>query len=54
MEYKDGSIAVPDKPGLGVTLNREKLAEYAELYRRLRTLSLRPGSRPTGLDSDCA
>ena len=35
MEYKDGSIAVPSKPGLGVTLNREKLAEYAELYRRL-------------------
>ena len=35
MEYKDGSIAVPNKPGLGVTLNREKLAEYAELYRRL-------------------
>ena len=35
MEYKDGSIAVPDKPGLGVTLNRAKLAEYAELYRRL-------------------
>ena len=35
MEYKDGSIAVPVKPGLGVTLNREKLAEYAELYRRL-------------------
>jgi glucarate dehydratase len=35
MEYKDGSIAVPDKPGLGVTLDRAKLAEYAELYRRL-------------------
>lgn len=35
MEYKDGSIAVPDKPGLGVTLNRAKLDEYAELYRRL-------------------
>jgi glucarate dehydratase len=35
MEYKDGSIAVPVTPGLGVTLNRTKLAEYAELYRRL-------------------
>lgn len=35
MEYKDGSIAVPNKPGLGVTLNRAKLGEYAELYRRL-------------------
>jgi glucarate dehydratase len=35
MRYENGSIAVPDKPGLGVTLNRAKLAEYAELYRRL-------------------
>jgi len=35
MEYKDGSIAVPVKPGLGVTLDRAKLGEYAELYRRL-------------------
>jgi glucarate dehydratase len=35
MQYKDGSIAVPDKPGLGVKLNREKLDEYSELYRRL-------------------
>jgi glucarate dehydratase len=35
MQYKDGSIAVPDKPGLGVKLNRDKLAEYSELYRRL-------------------
>jgi glucarate dehydratase len=35
MQYENGSIAVPDKPGLGVTLNRSKLEEYAELYRRL-------------------
>jgi glucarate dehydratase len=35
MQYKDGSIAVPDKPGLGVKLNRAKLEEYSELYRRL-------------------
>jgi len=35
MEYRDGSIAVPERPGLGVTLDRDKLAEYAELYRRL-------------------
>jgi glucarate dehydratase len=33
MPYEDGSIAVPVKPGLGVTLNRAKVAEYAELYR---------------------
>jgi len=35
MEYQGGSIAVPEGPGLGVTLNRAKLEEYAELYKRL-------------------
>ena len=30
-----GTIAVPQKPGLGVTLDRDKLSQYAELYRRL-------------------
>jgi glucarate dehydratase len=35
MRYENGSIAVPDKPGLGVKLDREKLREYSELYRRL-------------------
>lgn len=33
--YADGRITVPQAPGLGVTLDREKLAEYAELYREL-------------------
>src|SRR5690606_40296964 len=33
--YRDGAIDVPSAPGLGVTLNRDKLAEYAELYREL-------------------
>ncbi|HTB14771.1 MAG TPA: enolase C-terminal domain-like protein [Bryobacteraceae bacterium] len=51
MEYKDGSIAVPSKPGLGVTLDRAKLAEYAELYRSLGTYPYdqdpgRPGWTP--------
>lgn len=35
MEYVDGRIAVPDAPGLGVELDRDKVAEYAELYREL-------------------
>jgi glucarate dehydratase len=35
MPYKDGKIAVPDGPGLGVRLNRDKLAEYSELYKEL-------------------
>jgi glucarate dehydratase len=35
MEYRNGAIAVPDGPGLGVELDRDKLAEYADLYREL-------------------
>lgn len=35
MRYVDGSIAVPNGPGLGVTLDREKFERYAELYREL-------------------
>src|SRR5579871_4426048 len=35
LPYESGSIAVPTGPGLGVRLNREKLREYAELYKRL-------------------
>jgi glucarate dehydratase len=33
--YEGGSIGVPDTPGLGVRLDRDKLAQYAELYREL-------------------
>lgn len=35
MRYENGAIRVPDGPGLGVKLNRDKLAEYSELYKRL-------------------
>ncbi|WP_067814171.1 enolase C-terminal domain-like protein [Actinomadura kijaniata] len=35
LPYRDGRIAVPSGPGLGVRLDRGKLAEYAELYREL-------------------
>jgi glucarate dehydratase len=35
MRYENGSIRVPDGPGLGVKLNREKVREYSELYQRL-------------------
>lgn len=35
MPYRDGKIAVPDGPGLGVRLNRDKLSEYSELYKEL-------------------
>ena len=35
MRYENGAIRVPTGPGLGVRLDRAKLAEYAELYKRL-------------------
>ena len=31
-EFKDGAVAVPDKPGLGVELEREALSELHERY----------------------
>ena len=34
-EYVNGKIKVPDAPGLGVKLNRDKLNEYSELYKEL-------------------
>jgi glucarate dehydratase len=52
MVYKDGSLAVPAGPGLGVKLDREKLGKYAEEFERLGTYPydqdpLRPGWTPT-------
>lgn len=35
MRYENGMIRVPEGPGLGVKLDREKLREYSELYQRL-------------------
>ncbi len=35
MPYANGAIRVPDGPGLGVRLDREKVRQYAELYREL-------------------
>ncbi len=35
MPYQGGMIRVPEKPGLGVRLDREKLRQYSELYLRL-------------------
>jgi L-alanine-DL-glutamate epimerase and related enzymes of enolase superfamily len=51
LTYKDGKIAVPHGPGLGVKLNRDKLAEFSELYKRLGNYSydrdpLRPNWTP--------
>ncbi|HVP47582.1 MAG TPA: enolase C-terminal domain-like protein [Bryobacteraceae bacterium] len=35
MRYENGSMAVPTGPGLGVRLDRNKLAEYAALFWKL-------------------
>ena len=35
MPYANGAIRVPDGPGLGVVLDRDKLGHYAALYKRL-------------------
>jgi glucarate dehydratase len=52
LAYEGGSIAVPTGPGLGVRLDRDKLARYAELYKELGPYPydqdpLRPGWAPT-------
>lgn len=52
LKYKQGAIVVPNGPGLGVQLDRDKLSSYAELYRRLGAYPydqdpLRPGWTPT-------
>jgi len=35
MKYIDGKLSVPDGPGLGVNLDRERLKQYSELYKEL-------------------
>ena len=35
MRYEIGAIRVPDAPGLGITLDREKVRQYHELYGEL-------------------
>jgi glucarate dehydratase len=52
LRYENGAIRVPTGPGLGVRLDRAKLAEYSELYKRLGGYPydqdpLRPGWFPT-------
>lgn len=35
LEYRDGAIEVPKGPGLGVEIDRDKLAEYSEHFQRV-------------------
>jgi glucarate dehydratase len=37
LEYRDGAIAVPTGPGLGVELDPDRVAQYHELYGKLGT-----------------
>jgi glucarate dehydratase len=51
MRYENGFLRVPDGPGLGVKLDRDKLGQYHELYRRLGNYPydqdpMRPGWTP--------
>jgi glucarate dehydratase len=51
MKYCKGSIAVPTAPGLGVKLDRDKVKEYHELFKKLGGYPydqdpLRPGWTP--------
>jgi L-alanine-DL-glutamate epimerase-like enolase superfamily enzyme len=34
LEFEDGHLAVPDRPGLGIELNEEMVARYAKRYER--------------------
>jgi len=52
MCYCSGSIQVPTAPGLGVKLDRDRMAEYHEMFKRLGTYPydqdpMRPGWTPT-------
>jgi glucarate dehydratase len=35
LTYRNGAIAVPDGPGLGVSLDRNKLRQYSDLYKQI-------------------
>jgi glucarate dehydratase len=59
MRYVNGRISVPTAPGLGVTLDAEKVARYHELYKELGGYAYdrdpgRPGWYPLVPNSDWA
>ena len=49
MRYENGAIRVPDAPGLGVTLDRDRLARYHELFRELGGYPYDRDPGPAGL-----
>jgi hypothetical protein len=34
LPYRDGTLTVPERPGLGVELDAERVERYSELYER--------------------
>ncbi len=59
MKYENGSIAVPQSPGLGIKLDRDKVRQYAELFKELGPYPYdrdpaRPGWYPLVPNSDWA
>jgi hypothetical protein len=34
LPYRDGALTVPERPGLGVELDAERVERYSELYKR--------------------
>jgi L-alanine-DL-glutamate epimerase-like enolase superfamily enzyme len=40
LPYQNGCLAIPQRPGIGVSLDRDKVARYAELYRTQGAFSL--------------
>ena len=48
LKYKDGKMAVPKGPGLGVKLDRDKLAKYHELSKTQQMGSWIEDPRQTG------
>ena len=49
LAFIDGCLEVPDKPGIGVDIDQEKLQEYAENWDAFRK-QYPPGSEPRRLD----
>jgi glucarate dehydratase len=47
LEYKDGEMAPPPGPGLGVELDRDKVARYAEAHQKSLRSTTRPAPDPT-------
>ena len=52
LEYRDGAIAVPSGPGLGVELDPDRVARYHELYRKLGPYAVHRRRAPSRLGTD--